>query len=199
MSETTPPKPPDHSGIEEASPEYEEIPWYRQPWIRFAVSFGVLVSGLEVLYHGVALESDAFNAFVKALARATGSVLEPFYERVNVLHARVATNKFVVTVDDGCDGLQVCTLLTAAIVAFPSTWKQKLVGVIAGNLWLQLWNVVRIATLVVVGGFDRDWFHPTHVYIWPTLLIAICLGTWLAWANWTLRDDERPGPDKAAP
>jgi exosortase H (IPTLxxWG-CTERM-specific) len=170
--------------------DVEAPPWYREPWARFAIGFGLLVSILEVVYHGVVLDSDAFNLFVKGLARATATVLDPFYERVSVLHARVATNKFVVTVDDGCDGLQVCTLLTSAVLAFPATWRQKVVGVVIGNLWLQTWNVVRIATLVVIGGIERSWFHPTHVYIWPTLLIALCLATWMAWARWTMSDDE---------
>ena len=182
------PNPPDEQ--EPRPPRGAAAPWYRQPWLHFSVGFGVLVTALEVVYHGFILESDAFLHLTRGLAQATGALLEPFYEHVNVLHARVATNKFVVTVDDGCDGLQVCTLLTAAVIAFPSTWRQKLVGVILGNLWLQFWNVLRITTLVVIGGIDRDWFHPTHVYIWPTLLIAICLSTWLAWANWTMRDDD---------
>jgi exosortase H (IPTLxxWG-CTERM-specific) len=173
------------------------VPWHREPWARFALAFGILVSLFEVLYHGVVLDSDAFGLFVRGLAHATAAVLDPFYERVSVLHARVATNKFVVTVDDGCDGLQVCTLLSAAVLAFPSTWSQKLVGIVAGNIWLQGWNVVRIATLVVVGGIEREWFHPTHVYIWPTLLIALCLATWMAWARWTMRDDEPHEPDQA--
>ena len=187
MSDSTPP----HPSERQQEPEEEQaLPWYRQPWVHFSAGFAILVSVLEVGYHGYVLDSDVFSDFLKMLARMTGALLEPFYERVNVLHARVATNKFVVTVDEGCDGLQVCTLLTAAVIAFPSTWKQKLVGVVLGNLWLQAWNVTRIATLVVVGGVNRDWFHPTHVYVWPTLLIAICLGTWLTWANWILGDDD---------
>ncbi len=188
MSESTPPSHPDEPGT--ARFEDDELPWHRQPWARFAIGFSIMVSVFELAYQGLILESDLFASFVRGLAQATGAVLEPFYERVTVKHARVSTNHFVVTVDDGCDGLQVCTLLSAAVLAFPSTWKQKFVGIVVGNLWLQSWNVVRIATLVIVGGIERTWFHPTHVYIWPTLLIALCLVTWMAWARWTMRDDD---------
>jgi exosortase H (IPTLxxWG-CTERM-specific) len=190
MSEPTPPD--ESTGGEPGGPgsNGEALPWYREPWARFAVGFSVAVSLFEVAYYGLVLESEAFELFMRALAQATGAVLEPFYDRVSVVHARVSTNRFVVNVDDGCDGLQVGTLLTSAVLAFPSTWRQKLIGVVAGNLWLQAWNVVRIATLVAVGGIQRTWFHPTHVYIWPTLLIALCLATWLAWARWTIRNDE---------
>ena len=189
MSESTPPN--------AAAEPSDDEPFYRQPWARFAIGFSVIVMLSEVLYQGVILESDLFQSFVRGLAEASAAILTPFYEKVSVLSARVATNKFVVTVDKGCDGLQVCTLLTSAILAVPSTWKQKWVGIIVGNLWLQTWNVIRIASLVVVGGIDRDWFHPTHVYIWPTLLIALCLATWVAWARWTMPDDTEP--DRAEP
>ena len=184
---TAPPSPPDpaENPLAEAEP-----PLHRQPWIRFAVAFSVIVTTLELLYHGIALESMAFYTFLSGLAQATGFVLEPFYERVSVTGARVSTNQFVVTVDYGCDGLQVCTLLTSAVLAFPSTWKQKFIGIVAGNLWLQCWNVLRIVTLVVIGGIERSWFHPTHVYIWPTILIALCLATWMTWARWTMPDDD---------
>jgi len=190
MSESTPPQANDGAPPRPPEDDSAALPWYREPWAQFAIGFGLLISLFEFLYHGVVLDTDLFAQFVRGLAQATGAVLEPFYERVSVTHARVATNKFVVTVDDGCDGLQVGTLLTAAVLSFPATWRQKLVGVVIGNIWLQVWNVTRIATLVVVGGIERSWFHPTHVYIWPTLLIAICLGTWMAWARWTMHDDE---------
>jgi len=190
MSDTTPPEPNDQAESAPADSAGDALPWYRESWVGFAAGFSICVTVFEVAYYGVVLDSDAFQVFMKALAQATGAVLEPFYERVSVVSSRVATNKFVVNVDEGCDGLQVGTLLTAAILAFPSTWRQKLIGVIAGNLWLQSWNVIRIATLVAIGGIERSWFYPTHEYIWPTLLIALCLATWMWWARWTLSNDE---------
>lgn len=198
MSDATPPEANDEAESLVPDSTDDVPPWYRESWARFAVGFSLSVTIFEVAYYGVVLESDAFGSFMRVLAEATGALLEPFYERVSVVNSRVATNKFVVNVDQGCDGLQVGTLLTAAVLAFPSTWRQKLVGVIAGNLWLQSWNVVRIATLVAVGGIERSWFYPTHEYIWPTLLIALCLATWMWWARWTLSNHEPLRPADTA-
>jgi len=189
MSHPTEPENPGN-GANEAAHAHDDGPLYAQPWVRFAVAFALLISIFEVIYHAVALESAAFYKLTHTLAQAAGVVLEPFYDRVTVSSARVSTNKFVVTVDYGCDGIQVCTLLMAAVLAFPSTVMQKVVGVVGGVLWLQAWNVMRVATLVAVGGFDRKLFEPTHIYIWPTLLVVICLATLMAWARWTLSDDE---------
>jgi len=175
----------------------QDAPLHQQPWLRFAVSFALLVSLFEVLYHTVALESSAFYGFTSGLATIAGSLLTPFYERVTITGSRIATSAFVVTVNYGCDGLQVCTLLTSAILAFPATLRQKLVGIAAGNVWLQSWNVARIASLVVIGGIEDDWFEPVHVYVWPTILVAVCLGTWMAWAQWILRDDDERARDAA--
>jgi exosortase H (IPTLxxWG-CTERM-specific) len=178
------------SATDEETPS-SDGPLYKQPWVRFAVGFAVLISLFEVLYQAAALGSPAFYTFTRGLAQSGGFLLEPFYERVTVTNSRVATNQFVVTVNYGCDGIQLCTLLMSAVLAFPATLKQKLVGVIGGVVWIQIWNVLRIASLVIVGGFDRKLFEPVHVYVWPTLLVIICLGTWMAWARWTVWDDER--------
>ena len=45
------------------------------------------------------------------------------------------------------------TLLTAAVLAFPATIREKLTGLVLGVLWLQAWNVVRIGTLVIADNF----------------------------------------------
>ena len=190
MSEPTPPGAP--------GPGPADAPLYKQPWVRFAVGFAVLVSIFEVVYHAVALESMAFFYFTSALAHIAGTLLIPFYDRVTLTGSRLATHEFLVTVNSGCEGLQVCTLLTAAILAFPAPWKKKLVGIVAGNLWLQGWNIMRIATLVVVGGLYEPAFEPTHVYVWPTILVAVCLATWMAWARWTMRDDDAADTQPAA-
>ena len=76
------------------------------------------------------------------------------------------------------------------MLAFPAPWKFKLAGIVLGNLWMQAWNVARISTLVVIGGIHRPAFEPTHVYIWPTILIAICLGSWMLWARWVMSHDD---------
>jgi len=166
-----------------------ELPLYREPWVRFAISFALIVSVFEAVYHGIALETQVFHRFLELLASASALLLTPFYESVGTLSTRISTNRFVVTVDYGCDGIQVCTLLTAAILAFPARWRDKLAGIVLGNLWLQMWNVVRISSLVVIGGIRSTFFEPTHVYIWPTILVALCLATWIAWARWTTPDD----------
>lgn len=194
MSDPADPKDP--SATSEANAETEDAPWsdgplYKQPWVRFAVSFAVLISVFEVFYQVVALESAGFHKFTAGLAQSAGFLLEPLYERVTVMNSRVSTNQFVVTVNYGCDGIQLCTLIMSAVLAFPSTLKQKLVGVVGGVLWLQAWNTLRIATLVMIGGFERELFEPVHVYVWPTLLVIICLASWMAWARWTVQDDER--------
>jgi exosortase H (IPTLxxWG-CTERM-specific) len=200
MSDSTGPADPAEptaatEGPETSAPAADAVPegdgpLYTQPWVRFAVGFALLITLFEVIYQTVALESSAFYKFTHGLAAGAGMILEPFYDRVTVASARVSTNKFVVTVDYGCDGIQVCTLLMSAVLAFPSTYFQKFVGVIGGVVWMQSWNMLRVATLVMVGGFDRKLFEPVHVYVWPTALVVICLATWMAWARWTMSDDE---------
>ena len=154
-------------------------------WIRFAVTFGVLALGFEIVYSAWALDSHAFHVFLTYLADATGLALEPFYEPVRVSDTRVSIPGFVVDVDYGCDAVQVCTLLMSAVLAFPARWNRKLLGILIGVPWMQAWNVTRIATLVVIGRiWGHNVFETTHVYIWPSVLIVISLASWMFWVRW---------------
>ena len=82
-------------------------------------------------------------AIVDPSAIATGKIL------------RSATNGFAVSIEAGCNGVEATLVLIAAILAFPSTWKQKLWGLGLGFLAVQGLNVVRIISLFTLGNGTR--------------------------------------------
>jgi exosortase/archaeosortase family protein len=161
----------------------------RREWLRFAGIFAAVGLSLEVFYQGFALESAFFQVFLEGLAQATGFALDLVYDGVRVDGARVSIPRFIVEVDYGCDGIQVCTLLASAVIAFPAPWKSKLIGITVGLVWLQVWNVMRIATLVSIGrhlGYVK--FETAHIYVWPTILVILSLLSWIFWVRWATRD-----------
>ena len=158
-------------------------------WVRFAVGFAVLEIVFEILYHAVALESPFFDGLLELLASASGAVLTPFYDSVKVTGTRLSIPGFTVDVDYGCDGIQVCSLLMAAVLAFPAPWRSKAVAIAIGLPWLQAWNVARISSLVAIGKhLGYPIFETSHVYVWPTVLVVVSLASWMAWARWATPD-----------
>jgi len=159
-------------------------PGQREPWLRFAVIFGVLAIGSEVLYYSVALDSEGFRAYLSVLAKLSAAFLSLFNGHVDVEGTRIINSGFAVEVAQGCDAIQVCSLLAAAVIAFPVALKSKLRGLVLGILWLQFLNFLRIVTLFVIGEHFSAVFKTAHEVVWPGILIVLTIVTWILWVRW---------------
>jgi exosortase H (IPTLxxWG-CTERM-specific) len=158
-----------------------------EPWLRFALIFGALAITSEVLYYTIALDSEAFRAYLGVLTRISGAFLNLFGSDIAVVGRRISNSAFSVEVAQGCDAIQVCSLLAAAVIAFPVGFKRKLRGLALGILLLQILNLLRIITLFWIGAYFSSVFHTAHVVVWPGILITVTIVTWILWVRWETR------------
>lgn len=91
------------------------------------------------------------------------------------------SNGFAVSIEAGCNGVEACIILIAAILAFPAPWLNKLWGLLAGILAVQIVNVVRVISLFYLGQWNRDIFTFAHLYLWQALIMLDVLVVWLVW------------------
>lgn len=159
-------------------------PGGREPWLRFALTFGGLAIASEALYYTVALESEGFEVYLAFLARIGGAVLAFFGSEAVVSGTRITSNLFAVEVSQGCDAIQVCSLLAAAVIAFPVEFKRRLRGLVIGVLLLQILNLLRIISLYLIGAYYVDFFRSAHEVVWPGVLITVTIVTWILWVRW---------------
>lgn len=96
---------------------------------------------------------------------------------------RSAANGFAVSIEAGCNGIEATMVLLAAILAFPSTWKQKAWGLGIGFIAVQGLNVVRIISLFYLGQWNMTAFEWAHLYIWQALIMLDVLIVWLIWVR----------------
>jgi exosortase H (IPTLxxWG-CTERM-specific) len=97
---------------------------------------------------------------------------------------RSLENGFAVAIAPGCDGIEAVIILVAAVLAFPSPWKHKLVGIGIGFIAIQALNLVRIISLFYMGQWSQvafDWFH---LYLWQALIVLDALAVWLIWLRY---------------
>jgi exosortase family protein XrtM len=82
----------------------------------------------------------------------------------------------------GCDGAGVLFLVVSAIIAFPSIWRRRLVGLFLGIGLIYLLNLLRICILYFVIAYRPGWFPLVHVYLAPTLMVMVgcCYFAWWA-------------------
>jgi exosortase H (IPTLxxWG-CTERM-specific) len=173
--------------------EGEEPPPGQEPWLRFALMFGFFAVVSEVVYYAVALDSEAFKSYLDVLAAISGWVLNLFGTEVRVVGSQISGSDFAVAVAQGCDAIQVCSLLAAAVLAFPVSWGARFRGLTIGIVLLQVLNILRIVTLYWMGVFFSDFFKTAHELVWPGVLIVVTIVTWILWVRW-----ETPAPSPAA-
>jgi len=101
---------------------------------------------------------------------------------------------FGVSIEPGCNGIEACIVLFAAVLAFPSTWRHKLVGLLVGFLAVQGLNVVRVISLFYLGQWNTQVFNFAHEYLWQALIMLDVLIVWLLWVRAGSKSQESSGP-----
>jgi exosortase H (IPTLxxWG-CTERM-specific) len=162
--------------------------------VRFFVTFVVLLATL----FAVELTPWAQEYFVvpwtTALAAISGwlaSVMDPNIATMGKV-LRSTTNGFAVSIEAGCNGIEATIVLVAAIVAFPASWRDRLVGLAAGIVAVQGLNVVRVISLFYLGQWSLQAFEWAHLYVWQALIMLDVLVVWLIWVRLLPRDDDAP-------
>ena len=99
-----------------------------------------------------------------------------------------------VAIQAGCNGIEAIICLTAAILAYHSTWKEKFIGLILGFLAIQSLNIVRIISLFYLLQWNKMWFEWAHLYAWQALIFLDVLIVFVMWIRWLAKEDEETPP-----
>jgi exosortase/archaeosortase family protein len=96
----------------------------------------------------------------------------------------------IMEVKFGCNGLEAILLLVAAILAYPSSFKAKILGIILGSTFLQFFNIIRIAILAWVLEKHPTVFPIMHEYITQSIMIAIAFVIFLVYLQNVTRHEK---------
>jgi exosortase H (IPTLxxWG-CTERM-specific) len=101
------------------------------------------------------------------------------------------SDAFEVTIVNGCNGVYETTLLAAAILATPTSWMKRVVGIAAAALGIYVLNIGRAASLFTIGIYRPWWFNFAHEYVWQTVVVFAVLAIFMAWANWSIPEGRK--------
>jgi len=93
----------------------------------------------------------------------------------------VTLDGFAVSIIIECVGLLEMLIYSACVLAFPAPIRARALGVLLGCLAIFLFNIIRIATLLVVGRHWGDSFDFFHIYFWQATLIAMIVSVLYGW------------------
>ena len=133
-----------------------------------------------------------------AVARIAGALMRTFDASIATSGNVIATTRstFAVAIEAGCNGVEATLVLVAAMLAFPATWRHRMVGIAIGVVAVQLLNIVRVVSLFYLGQWNADVFEWAHLYVWQALIMLDVLIVWVIWVRMAPADP-RPGPPAA--
>lgn len=152
-----------------------------------AVRFALLLAAIYFLFTFEPVYErlvTPFTAFTARLAAAIGKILQLSVEvRGITLIGPGAT----VNVGQGCDAIDVMSIILAAGIATPAALTRKLSFVLLGVAAVLALNIARLLTLLYAASVSHTLMDVLHVYVWPVILLFACLGLWYRWFEWRAR------------
>jgi exosortase H (IPTLxxWG-CTERM-specific) len=169
--------------------------------LRFFVLFMSLLVGLFWLRITNVVREAVTLPFTGVLADISAFIIKAFDDDVISYGVVIQSQStgFGVQIAPGCDGIEAVIILLAAIIAFPSPWKHKLVGIGIGFVAIQALNLVRIISLFYLGQWNQTWFDWFHLYLWQALIVLDALAVWLIWLRYLPRRRPPQLPPPSAP
>lgn len=187
---------------EQAGPEPGPIERIRLVWdnpaYRFVLLFLPYLGVVAVAYPlFVRHYNPVVQWFILATARIEYWLFSIFSSQVRLDDKLVFFGSFAVKIIDECTGIYEMLIFAAAVLAFPTTWRKKAIGIVLGCPLIYLFNVLRIAVLIIVGRYWPSAFDFMHLYFWQATMIVMITSVWLLWIVKVVRDEEEPAPHRA--
>lgn len=95
----------------------------------------------------------------------------------------VKLSGFAVEIRSNCNAIYEVGLYVAAVLAYPASLRDRLIGTLVGAAVLYVVNLVRILALLAVGVLQPSWFEATHLYVWQVLFLLVVAACWIGWVS----------------
>ena len=151
--------------------------------VLFLVKFFAILVGAYLLIAWNPVNDNVIVPFTEGIAGVSGAALKLIGQPVTVTGSMIASNRFAVNINNGCNGVEAMLILLASIVAFPASNKQRAAGLALGALAVQLLNLVRIMTLYLLGAYQPRLFDVAHTAVWQIVIIAAAILFFLQWSS----------------
>jgi len=93
------------------------------------------------------------------------------------------TNQIGVWVGDDCNGFKLFSIFAIFILAFPGNWKTKLWFIPMGIIFIQIANVIRVMSLLLIYENYPAALDFNHKYTFTVFVYSVIFFLWLWWAK----------------
>lgn len=165
----------------------------KNPSIQYLLLFALIALALFSVLATPWAERLFVQPFTQGLVDVCATIIRPFDGRVQAAGdiLRFSDGRGAVQVLAGCNAVEVCALLAAAILAFPGKLKYGLIGAGVGILALQAVNLLRIISLLYLSRGSAEVFEFFHHYVWDAMIGLEGLLVFFFWTRWQARQMAR--------
>lgn len=151
-------------------------------------------SRITALSYGQPMDLEARRAEQERLREVHKGMLE---ERLRLSRkpedrAQLFGSSFQFQLVPDCGAIPSMSIFFAAVLAFPTRFWKRLVGLLVGIPLLYGVNILRLTMVAYIGAFDTTeglrWFNFTHEYVWQGVFIVFVVAIWMGWIEFLVRD-----------
>lgn len=150
--------------------------------LRFQALF-VLIFGAFYLAFGIIprVQLGVINPYTEFLAQAVAAIINLFGAGAVADGARVYSPRYSIDIAMGCDGVEASCLYLAGVLAFPTSWRARMIGLAFGVPLIQAINLIRLVGLYYVGMYFPSVADRVHDYVAQTIVILLSMAILIFW------------------
>ncbi|HWP42776.1 MAG TPA: exosortase H [Blastocatellia bacterium] len=152
--------------------------------LRFLALFA-LIFGVCYFLFGVSpgVRFGVIEPYTEFLAESVAAIINLFGAGATAEGALVRSPEFSINIAMGCDGIEAASLFLAGVLAFPTSWRARLMGLALGIPLIQTINLARLVGLYYAGIFMPAIVDEVHVYVAQTIVILISTAILIFWLD----------------
>ena len=155
----------------------------RRRSVGFLLRFVALLLVFYLIVASHPVNDAVIVPFTAAIATVSGKLLNALGEKAEVIGTEIRSpSSFGVNIENGCNGVETALLFGSAVLAFPASWKRRLIGLLLGFAAIQVLNLVRVITLFWIGIHRPALFNSSHTVIWQSVVVLFGVLLFLLWA-----------------
>lgn len=151
--------------------------------IMFLTLFVLILGGSFTLISLNQVNEQVIEPFTAQVAKASGIALNLIGQDIEMNGTIIRNQRFAVNIRNGCNGVETMIIFLAAVLAFPSGWRSRIIGLVLGCVAIQIVNLIRVVALFLTGAYFPALFDSSHTVIWQTIVILFGVLLWIYWAN----------------
>ncbi len=155
----------------------------------FAVKFSIVFAALMWAFE--ASRGTGFERFIieTSLLTPTAFVIDAVTPQEHVVRAErtLSSPGSNLRVTRGCEGVEMFLMLLAAILAFPSSWKQRLRGLLFGSIIAYCLSIARLMALHYTLRYYPNLWEALHGLILPLAPIVVIALFFMRWSATAIR------------